>query len=66
MYINEDDIAVDWITNKLYWTDSGLVDRIRVLDTTSGHHTTVVYTGANTSPRAIVVDPVRRSKFLCT
>lgn len=54
-----DDIAVDWIGSKLYWTDNGL-DRIGVMDFLSGHYSILVNTGAATSPRGIIVDPISR------
>ena len=54
-----DDIAVDWIANKLYWTDNGF-DRIGVMDFLFGHYTILIDTGADTSPRGIVVDPINR------
>ena len=55
-----DDIAIDWISNKLYWTDNGPVDRIGVLDTKLGYYMSLIYTGQDTSPRAIVVDAINR------
>ena len=64
VYESSGDIAVDWITNKVYWTDDGQLDRICLLDIPTGHHTTVIYTGHNTSPRALIVDPIRRSPYV--
>ena len=55
-----DDIAVDWISLKLYWTESGLQNRIRVLDLMLGHVASVVNLRGDVNPRAIVVDPVNR------
>ena len=52
-----DDIAVDWITNKLYWTDDGL-DRIGVLDLELGYYSILIDTGLDTRPRGIIVDPI--------
>ena len=54
-----DDIAVDWITEKLYWTDNAL-DRIGVLDLTHSYYSVLIDTGAETSPRGIIVDPINR------
>lgn len=66
-YTLSDDIAVDWISNKLYWTDNGQISRIGVLDIASGYYTSIINTGAGTNPRAIVVDPIHRfNLLLCT
>ena len=54
-----DDIAVDWVSNKLYWTDSSWA-RIEALDLNSSVRVEVLRTGANTVPRAIAVDPINR------
>ena len=54
-----EDIAVDWITNNLYWTDT-LNRRLEVLDLDSNHKTELLRTGAHTAPRAIVIDPSTR------
>ena len=64
MYTLSDDIAVDWISNKLYWTDNGQISRIGVLDIAAGYYTSIINTGAGTNPRAIVVDPIRRCSSL--
>ena len=55
-----DDIAIDWISKKLYWTDNGPVDRIRVLDIKFGYYSSLINTGQDISPKAIVVDPINR------
>ena len=57
---NPDDIAIDWISSKLYWSENGLAERIRVLDLNSGYHMSLINTGQDTSPRAIIVDPINR------
>ena len=54
-----DDIAVDWISDKLYWTDNGF-DRIGVFDLTSGHYSIIIDTGVDSSPRGIITDPINR------
>lgn len=59
MFLFVDDIAVDWIANKLYWTDNGY-DRIGVLDLGSGYYSFLVNIGSQSSPRGIIVDPVNR------
>ena len=58
-YSHTDDIAVDWVTNKLYWTDS-VWARIEALDLNTNMRVEVVSTGTNSVPRAIAVDPVNR------
>ena len=54
-----EDIAVDWISNNLYWTD-GLNRRLQVLDLDSKHRSELLRTGAHSAPRAIVTDPSTR------
>ena len=56
-----DGIAVDWVSQKLYWTDEGL-DQIVVYDLSNGYRKILFNTnnGTSTSPRAIVVDPMNR------
>lgn len=51
-----EDIAVDWISNNLYWTDA-IHARIEVMDLDSEQRMELMRTGANTLPRAIAVDP---------
>ena len=53
-----DDIAVDWINDKLYWTDRTL-QRIEVMDF-RGIRKTLLHTGVGTKPRGIAVDPSTR------
>ena len=56
-------MAVDWITNKLYWTDTG-DDTISVLDLNTNVRKTLfnLSSGAVSAlePRAIVIDPLTR------
>ena len=54
-----DDIAVDWVSGKLYWTDAGWA-RIEAMDLESLIRVELIRTGTNTIPRAIAVDPTRR------
>lgn len=58
-----DDIAVDWISNKLYWVDA-VWARIEVLDLESYYRAEVLRVGPSTLPRAIAVDPTSRSIWL--
>ena len=59
--VHVDDIAVDWISNKVYWTDNGF-DRIGVYDLSFGYLSFLIdtNTGSESSPRGIIVDPVNR------
>ena len=50
-----DGIAVDWINEKLYWTDTG-IDMIEVADFDGTNRLVLVKTGLE-EPRAIVVHP---------
>ena len=54
-------LAVDWITEHLYWVESSL-DQIEVSDFSGAHRTTLT-AGGMESPRAIVVDPKHGSVF---
>ena len=54
-----EDIALDWVGNTLYWTDA-LYARVEVLDLDTMERAELFRTGANSIPRAIVVDPVTR------
>lgn len=51
-----DGIAVDWINEKLYWTDTG-IDLIEVADFDGTSRLALVKTGLE-EPRAIVVHPI--------
>ena len=62
-YFNPDGIAVDWINKMLYWTDAHL-KKIEVFDLIQGHRKHLFFTGENTTPRAIIVDPTTRSAWL--
>ena len=59
MYGIVDDIAVDWVSGKLYWTDAGWA-RIEAMDLDTLVRVEVLHTGTNTAPRGIAVDPARR------
>ena len=59
--ITAEDLAVDWIANNLYWTDT-LNRRLEVLDLDSIHKTELLQTGPHSGPRAIAVDP--RTRYL--
>ena len=58
-----DGMAVDWITNKLYWTDTG-DDTISVLDLNTNIRKTLFnlrsVAVSAVEPRAIVIDPLTR------
>lgn len=55
-----DDVAVDWISRKIYWSDAGL-DTIEVaeLDGTSG---LVLVNTSLDEPRGIAVDPTEKGR----
>ena len=51
---------MDWITNKLYWTDTG-EDTISVLDLNTNIRKTLFnISSSSAEPRAIVIDPLTR------
>ena len=54
-----DDIAVDWVSNKLYWVDA-VWARIEVLDLESMLRAEVLRTGPSTLPRGIAVEPTTK------
>ena len=54
-----EDLALDWISNNLYWTDT-LNRRLEMLDIDSEYKTVLLSTGAHSAPKAIVVDPSTR------
>ena len=56
---------MDWVTDKLYWTDIQLA-RIGVLDLTTNQSRILISTGSVSLPRAIVVDPNTRYVYILT
>ena len=52
-------LALDWVTNNLYWSDS-FWSRIEVMDLDTGERAELIRTGTHSIPRAIVVDPITR------
>lgn len=54
-----DGLAVDWINNKIYFTDAGL-DIVGVFDPVGFHYRVLVRSDATAEPRAIVLDPFNR------
>lgn len=54
-----EDLAVDWVSNKLYWVDA-VWARVEVIDLSTLDRAVVLRTGAHTSPRAIAVEPINR------
>jgi len=53
-----DGLAVDWIYDLLYWTDTGY-DHIQVSGLDGTDRRTIVKDDSLDEPRAIVVDPIR-------
>ena len=51
-----DGLAVDWVNNRLYFTDE-VVDIVGVYDLNTLNATILIRTGTGTRPRAIVLDP---------
>lgn len=54
-----DGIAVDWINEKIYWTDAEL-RHIEVYEPSTEYRKVLLDTGDAAIPRAIVVDPRTR------
>ena len=54
-----EDIAVDWVSKKLYWVDA-VWARIEVMDMDTYYRAEVLRIGPNTNPRAIAVEPATR------
>ena len=50
---------MDWVNNRLYFTDDG-VDIVGVYDLTTSNATILIRTGTGTRPRAIVLDPYNK------
>ena len=59
MCMSIEDIAVDWVSNKLYWVDAAWA-RIEVLDLESRYRAEVLRVGPNTNPSAIALEPQLR------
>lgn len=57
--ITSDGIAWDWLSKKLYWSDSEHRE-IEVLDPNSGDRMQLVETGLTTIPRDVAIDPNTR------
>ena len=57
-----DGVTVDWVSNKLYWTDAEL-KTVEVLDLLDRYRATLISTGSSSIPRAIIVDPKTRCAF---
>ena len=55
-------LAVDWATNKLYWTDAG-TNRIEVSTLDGSMRGLLVWEGLD-KPRDIVVDPIGKCDFM--
>ena len=55
-----DDIAVDWVSNKLFWVEA-VWARVEAMDLGTLIRVEILRTGPNTNPRAIAVEPINRS-----
>jgi DNA-binding beta-propeller fold protein YncE len=53
-------ISIDWVTNKLYWTDAG-TNVIEVSNMDGSMRSLLIWEGLD-KPRDIAVDPLRKSK----
>ena len=58
-YLSVEDLALDWINNKLYWTES-VHRRIEVLDLDTMYRTPLINAAPHTGLRSIVVDPLMK------
>ena len=54
-----EDLAVDWIANNLYWTDT-IGRKLEVYNLDSNYEATLLQSSAHSAPKAIVVDPSTR------
>jgi low-density lipoprotein receptor-related protein 4 len=55
-------LALDWITDKLYWTDAGTA-RIEVANSDGSMRGLLIWDELD-KPRDIVVDPIGKSLYL--
>ena len=55
MFVSTGGVAVDWVHNNLFWTDSG-TSRIEVSDLDGRHRKVLIWENLE-KPRAIVVHP---------
>lgn len=60
--VSPEGIAIDWISRRIYWTDSEK-DTIEVASLDDPTLRTVVIKGNLVNPRGIAVDP--RAKYAC-
>lgn len=51
-----DGLAIDWVTQKLYWVDADL-QHIEVCELKDGSHRKVLYYDRVDQPRALALDP---------
>lgn len=64
-HVFTEDIAVDWVSNKLYWTET-LFRRIEVLDLDTNVIVPIVEADAHSGIRGIAVDPATRLAMYTT
>ena len=60
-WLSTEGIALDWVSNNLYWTES-ITGNLEVLDLDVFERAVVLNTGANSIPRGMAVDPATRYK----
>ncbi len=63
--IPPDGLAVDWVNNKIYFTDAGL-NIVGVFDPIGFHYRVLVRSDSTAEPRAIVLDPNNRQVSILT